>query len=93
MFERDSRYYDIERAFHTCQDDSKIVHVRRRFIPKIKRDVTYPTITWCAGDRLDLIAERFLSNPEEFWRICDINYELNPRMYCKPGKRINIPVK
>ena len=93
MFERNSRYYEIERAFHTCRDGNKIVYVRRRFIPKVKRDIDYPTITWCAGDRLDLVAERLLSDSEKFWHICDVNYVLNPRMYCKPGKLVNIPVE
>jgi hypothetical protein len=93
MFDRNSRYYNIEKVFHSCQGGKRIVYVRRRFIPKVKRDVNYPTLTWRAGDRLDLIAERLLSDSEKFWRICDVNYVLNPRMYNKPGKLVNIPIE
>jgi hypothetical protein len=93
MFERNSRYYDNEKAFHTCSDGSKIVYVKRRFLPKINRNISYQTIICCASDRLDLIAERFLGGSEESWRICDVNYELNPMMYCIPGRLIKIPVR
>ena len=93
MFERNSRYYNIEKSYYSCPDGSKIVYVRRRFIPKIKRDDSW-TIIVCGGvDRLDLIAERVLNDSEAFWRICDVNFELNPRRLCQLGKLINQPVR
>lgn len=31
-----------------------------------------------AGDRLDLIAARYLGDPAAYWRICDVNLALDP---------------
>ncbi len=93
MFERNSRYYNIEKSYYSCPDGSKILYVRRRFIPKIKRDDSWPIIVCREGDRLDLLAKSVLNDSEAFWRICDINFELNPRKLCQPGKLINQPFR
>jgi hypothetical protein len=92
MFERNSRYYNIETKLFSC-NGGKIIYLRRRFVPKINRDISFRIMICCAGDRLDLIAERVLGDSEGFWRICDVNYELNPRMYCQLGKLITLPVR
>lgn len=93
MFERNSRYFDLGKAYHITSDGNKFVYIRRRFIPKRNRDVTYPINQYFEGDRLDLLAGRILGDPEAFWRICDVNTEMNPRkLFSEPEIWINIPL-
>jgi hypothetical protein len=45
------------------------------------------------GDRLDLLAFRYLGDPEQFWRICDTNLALLPDELTKrPGTRLLLPL-
>lgn len=44
------------------------------------------------GERLDLIADRFYGDPEQFWRICDANPALRPDELERPGRRLTIPL-
>ncbi len=45
------------------------------------------------GDRLDLIAHRYLGDPELYWRICDANRALRPEeLTAEPGRRLVIPI-
>ena len=91
MFEKDSRYYNITKTFFTRSDGRKIVYIERRFIPKIRVN-SYQKKQCIAGDRLDLIAYKLFNEPDEYWRICDVNEELNPCMLLsQPGAWINIP--
>lgn len=44
------------------------------------------------GDRLDLLAARYLGDPLAFWRICDANDAMNPFDLCRrPGRVLRIP--
>jgi hypothetical protein len=49
--------------------------------------------TVAAADRLDLLAERYLGDPFEFWRIADANPALAPEDILDPGARIAIPAR
>ena len=31
-----------------------------------------------AGDRIDLISSKYLGDPEQFWRLCDMNGVMHP---------------
>jgi hypothetical protein len=44
------------------------------------------------GERLDLIAARFLGDPEQFWRLCDANRTLRPEDLEVAGQSIQIPL-
>lgn len=91
MFEKNSRYFNLDKNFHFSSDGHKIVYIKRRFVPKI-REGSYPQELIINGDRIDLLAVRLFGEPDEYWRICDVNYELNPRMiFSVPGTLINIP--
>jgi hypothetical protein len=46
-----------------------------------------------AGDRLDLLANRYFSDPFQFWRIADANPALTPEDVLDPGAQIAIPAK
>ena len=43
-------------------------------------------------ERLDHVAGRAFGDPEQFWRICDVNSELRPDDLEMPGRRITIPL-
>jgi hypothetical protein len=44
------------------------------------------------GERLDLIAARFLGDPEQFWRLCDANRTLRPEDLEVAGQSLLIPL-
>jgi len=49
--------------------------------------------TVAAVDRLDLLAQRYLGDPFQFWRIADANPALTPDDVLDPGAQISIPAK
>src|SRR5215467_8128595 len=81
MFDPKSRYANIETATLTlvAPDGTakQIRYVKRRFLPAgsgpvlIEHKVTN-------GDRLDNITARYLGDPLQFWRICDVNNVFRP---------------
>ena len=38
-----------------------------------------------ADDRVDLVADRYLGDPQAFWRVCDANSALDPDDLVGPG--------
>jgi nucleoid-associated protein YgaU len=46
-----------------------------------------------AGDRLDLLANRYFGDPFQYWRIADANPALTPEDVLDPGAQISIPAK
>ena len=46
-----------------------------------------------AGDRLDLLANRYFGDPFQYWRIADANPALAPEDVLDPGAQIAIPAK
>lgn len=87
MFEPASRYYTLDSATHVFEDAREIAYKRRRFLPRTDELTVIAEITLVQGDRLDLIAARLLGDPEQFWRVCDANAELNPfELEAAPGR-------
>lgn len=93
MFDHTSRYYRIETATYTTRDGRTISYKRRRFLPQGERLPLLVEVTVTDGDRLDLIANRTLGNPEQFWRICDANNAMNPfDLVAEPGRVVRVAV-
>jgi hypothetical protein len=91
MFFRGSRYENISETSLTGKDGRTIRYKRMRFIPKA---VTPPRLFAKAelGDRPDLVSFRALGDPEQFWRLCDLNLIQRPvDLTAVPGSRIAIP--
>ncbi len=92
MFDSKSRYYPLETATHKTEEKT-ISYKRRRFLPK-GQDL--PTLTETRveqSDRLDLVADRTIGDPEQFWRICDANDAMNPAdLTAVPGRWLKAPV-
>ena len=78
MFEPTSRYYTLETATITNSEGSVTAYKRRRFLPPGEAMPLLVEVTVTQGDRLDLITNRILGDPQQFWRVCDANNAMNP---------------
>ena len=86
-----SRYYGIETATRTGDDDRTIVYLKRRFVPDPARFALLAEHVVAEGDRLDTIAARYMSDPEAFWRVADANRAMRPEALAEtPGRRLRI---
>jgi nucleoid-associated protein YgaU len=80
-FPTDSRYYGYSVLQYQSPDGESIPYLTRRIIPQPGAP-NYATInqyTVQQGDRLDLIAAKFLGDPLLSWLICDANGAMDPR--------------
>jgi hypothetical protein len=75
MFFKGSRYEDVAEAEIKDAEGRILRYKKIRFTPETKSRGKHSV---CQGDRLDLIAQRYLRDPELFWRICDANPTLWP---------------
>jgi hypothetical protein len=77
-----SRYYGIPTATLRQEDGTPegttVVYLRRRFIPPPEQFSLLQEHTVSNGERPDIIAARYLDDPEQFWRICDANAVARP---------------
>jgi len=81
MISPNSRYAAIEIAsLETTQNGlpTEIRYLRRRFTPSQAGQVTAVHHVVKQGDRLDNITALYLTDPTQFWRICDTNLVLRP---------------
>jgi len=92
MFEVTSRYYAIE-ATTLVVDGREVRYVRRRFLPTGAPSTVLAVHSVAQGDRLDNITARYLTDPEQFWRVCDANGAMRPdELTAEPDRRLMIPV-
>ncbi|MCA2218017.1 hypothetical protein [Jidongwangia harbinensis] len=92
MFPPTSRYFATEIAQYDPGDGRPVVpYLRRRFPPQ-PADLTEVRLHVVVdGDRLDLLAARYLGDPEQFWRIADANRALRPDELTETtGRRLRI---
>jgi nucleoid-associated protein YgaU len=92
-FPTDSRYYGSSLLTYTTPDGQTISYLARRLVPQpgAANYATVATYTVQQGDRLDLIAAKFLGDPLLFWLVCDANGALTPGELLKtPGASLNI---
>ena len=93
MISQTSRYIGTEIAFLVTQDGKQINYLRRRFLPDLNAGSIFAMHTVVEGERLDIITARQLGNPELFWRVCDVNYSMQPEELTKKiGQKLRIPV-
>lgn len=86
-----SRYAGIETTELQTSDGRKIVYLRRRFVPSADRFELLQEHIVTQGERLDNVTAQYLSDPEQFWRICDANNALLPEDLLDPiGRRLRI---
>jgi hypothetical protein len=92
-FPADSRYYGTGTLTYITSTGETIVYLARRIVPQpgATNFATVAQHTVHAGDRLDLIAAKYLGDPLIFWLICDANGAIAPHeLVATPGKVLNI---
>jgi nucleoid-associated protein YgaU len=91
MFARGSRYGTVPDAVHVDASGREVPYKLLRLLPA--PPPTVQTHLVADGDRLDLLAHRYLGDPELFWRICDANGALRPEELTRePGRVLGIPI-
>ena len=91
QFPQNSRYHGIATQEFTTATGKTVVYVQRRFIPSADQYQVITEHEVIQGDRLDLIADRYLGDPEQFWQICDANNTMIPdELTAKTGTRLKI---
>jgi len=92
-FPTDSRYYGSKTLTYISPSGETISYLARRFVPQ-PGPPNFATIaqhTVRQGDRLDLIAAKYLGDPLIFWLICDANGAIVPdELVETPGSVLNI---
>ena len=90
-FPANSRYNKTPLASLTMPDGTEVVYLRRRFVPPPENFALLQEHTVTEGERLDQIAAKYLTDPEQFWRLCDANGAIQPNELLEPiGRRIRI---
>jgi hypothetical protein len=91
MFAPTSRYAGVPTAVHTDRDGRERPYVLPRPIPAPPAPARQAH-EMADAERLDHVAARAFGDPEQFWRICDVNSELRPDDLEVAGRRITIPL-
>jgi hypothetical protein len=92
-FPPDSRYYGSRSLSYTGPNGQTVAYLARRFAPQpgAPNFATIATRTVRQGDRLDILAAKYLGDPLMFWLICDANGAIRPEDLVEtPGKTLNI---
>ena len=92
-FPTDSRYYNSSTLTYITPGGDTISYLARRFVPQpgAPNFATIATHNVRQGDRLDLIAAKYLGDPMMFWLICDANGAVRPNDLVEtPGTVLNI---
>lgn len=96
MFEKTSRYFSIADATIEVREADgsvrEIAYKLRRFVPPADASTVIAEHTHSQGERLDVITARYLTDPTQFWRLCDANDAMRPDELTEtPGEIIHIP--
>lgn len=75
MFAPNSRYAKMA-TYTVTLPDGRVVTAIKTPLPSLQPPIGYhPSIQ---GDRLDLLAARYLNDPTWFWKLCDANGSVSP---------------
>lgn len=85
-----SRYFGVEQTTLETGDGKTVAHLKRRFI-SAQSGLEIGKHSVVEGDRPDTVAAKTLGDPEQYWRLCDINRFMHPRdLTDQIGKKIRI---
>jgi nucleoid-associated protein YgaU len=90
-FGTSSRYYGVPILELESADGSTLRYVGRRFIPQVELFTSLISHRVQQGDRIDVLAARYLGDPLLYWRIADANLAVRPSDPLIAGKVIKIP--
>jgi hypothetical protein len=92
-FPTDSRYYGTGVLYYSAPTGRTIAYLARRIVPQpgAPNYATINNYTVRQGDRLDLIAAKYLGDPLMAWMICDANGAMRPHdLVATPGRVLAI---
>lgn len=92
-FPTDSRYYGFGVRYYNAPNGQVIAYLARRIVPQpgAPNFATINQYTVHQGDRLDLIAAKYLGDPLMAWLICDANGAIRPHdLVATPGRVLAI---
>lgn len=78
LFPPTSRYFNSDTATLDLGHGRTLIYLKRRFVPPPERFSLLRVHVVVQGDRLDNITARYLTDPEQFWRVCDANRAMRP---------------
>jgi hypothetical protein len=91
MIEHTSRYYNLATTTFTDANGRDIAYIRRRFLPDASAATILAEHVVTQGERLDNITARYLTDSEQFWRVCDANDAMQPdKLTAEIGRRLRI---
>jgi hypothetical protein len=86
-----SRYYNLKILQFTTPDGTTFSYLERRFVPPPENFALLQTYVVVQGDRLDNVTAKFLTDPGQFWRLCDANRAMRPdELTATIGRRLRI---
>jgi len=88
IFPTDSRYYGSKVQQYAAPNGQVIPYLARRIVPQpgSPNFATINQYTVKQGDRLDVIAAKYLGDPIMAWLICDANGAMRPSdLVASPG--------
>jgi len=92
-FPTDSRYYNSATLTYVAPSGESIAYLAQRFVPQpgAPNFSTVAEHVVRKGDRLDLIAAKYLGDPLIFWLVCDANGAIDPlELVETPGRLLRI---
>jgi nucleoid-associated protein YgaU len=92
-FPTDSRYYGYGTLCYKAPGGQMVTYLARRFVPQpgAPNFSTVATHAVRQGDRLDLIAAKYLGDPLMYWLLCDANGAIRPNQLVETaGAVLNI---
>jgi len=95
MLPKTSRYYGLPTLMYDTADGRTVAYLSRRFIPSTPPAIVLAEHVVTQGDRLDRITALYLGDPEQFWRVADVNNAMQPEELTADtaiGRRLSIPL-
>lgn len=90
MFAKGSRYETVATDIFRDSSGREIPYKLVRRIPDAPIQGVHTVVQ---GDRLDVLAYRYYRDPEQFWRICDVNGAMRPDdLLAAVARRLLIPI-
>jgi len=89
MFTATSRYASVADGVYQDANGRQISYKLLRLTPGAPTLLLHTVVQ---HDRLDLLANTFYSDPEQFWRICDANVAMRPDDLIQIGAQLAIPL-
>jgi hypothetical protein len=89
MFTTTSRYANVADATYKNPNGTLFSYKLLRLIPSAPTILVHTVVQ---QDRLDLLANTYYTDPQQFWRICDGNFAMRPDDLLLVGSQLQIPL-